>query len=73
MSAEDSKPFQAAKSLEVALSEALGKPLVMNVSTVLAVLMFEIGILVPAMRGVILISRAQGLWAICWRRRSACW
>ena len=58
---EDSKAFQAARSLEVALSEALRKPLVMNVSTVLAVLMFEIGIPVSAMRGVILISRCAGL------------
>ena len=59
--ARDSQALQAAKSLEGALSEALGKPLVMNVSTVLAILMFEIGIPVSAMRGVILISRCAGL------------
>ena len=59
--ARDSQALQAAESLEGALSEALGKPLVMNVSTVLAILMFEIGIPVSAMRGVILISRCAGL------------
>ena len=59
--AKDSQALQAAESLEGALSEALGKPLVMNVSTVLAILMFEIGIPVSAMRGVILISRCAGL------------
>ena len=59
--ARESQALQAAESLEGALSEALGKPLVMNVSTVLAILMFEIGIPVSAMRGVILISRCAGL------------
>ncbi|MEL0203291.1 MAG: citryl-CoA lyase [Halieaceae bacterium] len=59
--ARDSQALQAAESLEGALSEALGKPLVMNVSTALAILMFEIGIPVSAMRGVILISRCAGL------------
>lgn len=59
--ARDSQALQAAESLEGALSDALGKPLVMNVSTVLAILMFEIGIPVSAMRGVILISRCAGL------------
>ena len=59
--ARDSQALQAAESLEGALSEALGKPLVMNVSMVLAILMFEIGIPVSAMRGVILISRCAGL------------
>ena len=59
--ARESQALQAAESLEGALSAALGKPLVMNVSTVLAILMFEIGIPVSAMRGVILISRCAGL------------
>ena len=59
--ARDSQALQAAESLEGALSEALGKPLVMNVSMVLAILMFEIGIPVSAMRGVNLISRCAGL------------
>jgi citrate synthase len=58
---EDGPAYRAAKALEVALSEALGRPLVMNVSTALAVLMFEVGLPVKVMRGVILIARCAGL------------
>ena len=58
---EDGPAYRAAKALEVALSEALGRPLVMNVSTSLAVLMFEVGLPVKVMRGVILIARCAGL------------
>lgn len=58
---DSSVALQAAKDLEASLSESLGRPLVMNVSTALAVLMFEIGLPVSAMRGVVLISRCAGL------------
>ena len=58
---DSSVALQAAKALEASLSESLGRPLVMNVSTALAVLMFEIGLPVSAMRGVVLISRCAGL------------
>lgn len=58
---ENCAALQAARALEGALSESLGRPLVMNVSTALAVLMFEIGLPVSAMRGVVLISRCAGL------------
>jgi len=58
---EDSAPLAAAKALEAALSEALGRALVMNVSTVLAVLMLDAGLPATIMRGVILIARCAGL------------
>ena len=58
---EDSAPLAAAKALEAALSEALGRALVMNVSTVLAVLMLDAGLPATMMRGVILIARCAGL------------
>ena len=57
----EGKPVQAARALEAALSEALGRPLVMNVSTALAVLMFDIGLPVTAMRGVVVLARCAGL------------
>ena len=57
----DSAPRRAAVALENALTEALGRPLVMNVSTVLAVLMLEAGIPAEMMRGVVLVARCAGL------------
>lgn len=58
---KDSAALAAAKALEAALSESLGRPLVMNVSTALAVVMFEAGLPSAIMRGVILIARCAGL------------
>lgn len=58
---EGSPALSAARAVEVALSESLGRPLVMNVSTALAVVMLEAGIPAAIMRGVILIARCAGL------------
>ena len=58
---EGSAALSAARAVEVALSESLGRPLVMNVSTALAVVMLEAGIPAAIMRGVILIARCAGL------------
>ncbi len=57
----ESAPRRAMLALEVAISEALGRPLVMNVSAVLAVLMLEAGIPSQMMRGVVLIARCASL------------
>ena len=54
-------PLAAAQALESALSSSLGRPLVMNVSTALAVVMFEAGLPAALMRGVVLIARCAGL------------
>jgi len=59
--AKDSQALAAAVALESALSDALGRPLVMNVSTALAVVMFEAGLPAVIMRGVVLIARCAGL------------
>ena len=48
-------------ALENALSVALGKPLVMNVSAALAALMVEARVPAAMMRGVILVARTAGL------------
>jgi len=58
---ESSAALAAAQALEVALSASLGKPLVMNVSTALAVVMLEAGLPAALMRGVVLIARCAGL------------
>lgn len=59
--AEDSSALIAAKALERALSDSLGKTLVMNVSTALAVLLLDADIPVPMIRGIILVARCAGL------------
>lgn len=59
--AEDSSALIAAKALERALSDSLGKTLVMNVSTALAVLLLDAEIPARMIRGVILIARCAGL------------
>jgi citrate synthase len=58
---ESSAALAAAQALESALSASLGRPLVMNVSTALAVVMFEAGLPAALMRGVVLIARCAGL------------
>lgn len=58
---DDSQALRAMKALEVALSEALGKALVMNVSAALAALMMEAHVPANIMRGVVLIARTAGL------------
>jgi len=58
---ENSRAKQATDALEAALSEVLGRRLVMNVSSALAALMLEAGIPVAMMRGVILVARTAGL------------
>ncbi len=58
---DDSAALGAAQALEAALSQSLGRPLVMNVSTALAVVMLEAGLPAAIMRGVILIARCAGL------------
>lgn len=58
---DDSAALAAAQALEAALSQSLGRPLVMNVSTALAVVMLEAGLPAAIMRGVILIARCAGL------------
>lgn len=57
----DSRPQQAMLALEKALSESLGRPLVMNVSAILAVLMLEANVPSAMMRGVVLVARCAGL------------
>ena len=58
---EDSAALRATAALESALSEVLGRNLVMNVSSALAALMLEAGIPTQMMRGVILVARTAGL------------
>ena len=58
---ESSTALAASRALEVALSESLGRPLVMNVSTALAVVMLDAGLPAAIMRGVVLIARCAGL------------
>jgi len=58
---EDSEAMAAMRALEAALSESLGKTLVMNVSAALAALMMEAKIPAAIMRGVVLIARTAGL------------
>ena len=58
---EDSLSLRAARSIETALSEALGKTLVMNVSTALAVLLLDADIPAKMVRGIILVARCAGL------------
>ncbi len=48
-------------ALEKALSESLGRALVMNVSAVLAALLLEAGVPSAMMRGVVLVARCAGL------------
>lgn len=55
------RPHQAMLALEKALSESLGRPLVMNVSAALAVLLLEAGVPSAMMRGVVLVARCAGL------------
>ena len=59
--AEDSSALEAARSIEIALSDALGKTLVMNVSTALAVLLLDAEIPANMVRGIILVARCAGL------------
>lgn len=58
---DDSRPLQAARAIEKALSEELGRPLVMNVSTALAVILLDAEIPAAMIRGVVLIARCAGL------------
>ncbi|MEK9870800.1 MAG: citryl-CoA lyase [Gammaproteobacteria bacterium] len=58
---EGSDAMAAMRALEAALSESLGKTLVMNVSAALAALMMEAKIPATIMRGVVLIARTAGL------------
>jgi len=58
---ENSPALSAMKALERALTEVLGKPLVMNVSAALAALMMEAQVPASIMRGVVLIARTAGL------------
>lgn len=58
---KQSSALTAAKALEQALSESLGKTLVMNVSTALAVLLLDAEIPARMIRGVILVARCAGL------------
>ena len=61
MLSPESPARRAMVALEAALSEALGRSLVMNVSAALAALMIEAKIPAAMMRGVILVARAGGL------------
>ena len=58
---EHSKPRLAALALEAALSDTLGRSLVMNVSAAIAVVLLEAGVPSHMMRGVVLIARCAGL------------
>lgn len=58
---EDSSARAAMLALETAISEALGRKLVMNVSAALAALMHEAGVPPAMMRGVVLVARCAGL------------
>jgi citrate synthase len=58
---DNSPNRRALEALEQALSSALGRPLVMNVSAMLAALMLEAGIPSEMMRGVVLVARCAGL------------
>lgn len=58
---DSSRAKQAMVSLEQALSAALGRPLVMNVSAALAALMAEAEVPPTMMRGVVLVARCAGL------------
>jgi len=57
----ESRPRKAMLALEDALSESLGRPLVMNVSAALAVLLLEANVPTAMMRGVVLVARCAGL------------
>jgi citrate synthase len=61
MLGSESRPHQAMLALEKALSESLGRALVMNVSAVLAALLLEAGVPSAMMRGVVLVARCAGL------------
>jgi len=58
---DNSPNRRALEALEQALSRALGRPLVMNVSAMLAALMLEAGVPSEMMRGVVLVARCAGL------------
>jgi len=61
MLSDGSRARAAMVALEDALSTALGRPLVMNVSAALAALMIEARVPAAMMRGVILVARTAGL------------
>jgi citrate synthase len=57
----DAPALQAAFAIEQALTESLGKPLVMNVSAAMAAVMAHAQIPANMMRGVVLVARCAGL------------
>ena len=59
--ASDSSALSAARAIERALSDSLGKTLVMNVSTALAVLLLDAEMPIKMIRGVVLVARCAGL------------
>ena len=53
--------LHALELLEVSVREVVNKPLVMNVSAVIAAVLGEAGVPAPLMRGIVLIARCAGL------------
>lgn len=58
---KNAKALGAVYALETALTETLGKPLVMNVSAAMAAVMAHAELPAQLMRGVVLIARCAGL------------
>ena len=57
----DGEYLSALENLEVGVQEVINKPLVMNVSAVIAAVLAEAGVPAPLMRGMVLTARCAGL------------